>query len=72
MNDEGFNFNIMTTTFKSVISCNILDLKEKNHCTSFDHAFSKAYKYVATNEFFCKALKFLSIKLVQFDMQKYI
>jgi hypothetical protein len=62
----------MTTTFKSVISCNILGLKEKIHCTCFDHAFFKAYSYVVTNEFFCKALKFLSIKLVQFDMQKNI
>jgi hypothetical protein len=43
VNDEGFNFNIMSTTFKLVISCNILGLKEKIHCTCFDHAFFKAY-----------------------------
>ncbi len=54
VNDEGFNFNTMTTTFKSIVSCDILGLKGKNHSTCFDHAFFKAYQQVGTNEIFCK------------------
>ncbi len=41
--DEGSNLNTMTTSLKSIISCDMLGLEESFQGTCFGHAFSKAY-----------------------------
>jgi hypothetical protein len=38
--DEGFNMNIMTTTLKSIVSCDMLGLEESFQGVCFGHAFS--------------------------------
>jgi hypothetical protein len=43
--DEGFNLNIMTTTLKSIVSCDMLGLEG----ICFGHAFFKACQYATTN-----------------------
>jgi hypothetical protein len=40
--DEGSNLNTITITLKSIVSCEVLDLKENFQGTCFGHAFSKA------------------------------
>ncbi len=52
MNGEKYNLNMMIIIFKSIISCNILGLEENFQGTCFDHAFSKAYYYATTHDFF--------------------
>jgi hypothetical protein len=52
MNGEKYNLNIMIIIFKSIISCNILGLKENFQGTCIDHAFFKAYYYVTIHDFF--------------------
>jgi hypothetical protein len=46
--DEGSNMNTMTTTLKSIVSCDMLGLEEKFQGTYFGHAFSKACQYATT------------------------
>jgi hypothetical protein len=70
--DEGFYLNTMITSLKSMISCNVLDLKESFQGTCFDHAFSKMCQYATTYEKNYKRLKYLSIKIAQGDLQKCI
>jgi hypothetical protein len=53
----------MTTTFKYVVNCEVLGLKESFSGTRFGYAFSKTYEYVTTKErVLCKNLKYVSIK----------
>jgi len=63
--DEGFNLNIMTTTVKLVLSCDVMGLEESFHRTCFGHAFSKTHQYATINEIFCKGLRYISIKVAQ-------
>ncbi len=60
--DEGFYLNIVITSLKSILSCDVLGLKKKFQGTCFNHAFSKVCQYATTYEFFYKSLKYLSIK----------
>jgi hypothetical protein len=62
----------MTTSLKSLVSCNVLGLKESFQGTCFDHAFSKVCQYATTYEKNYKSLRNLSIKAAQGDLQKCI
>jgi hypothetical protein len=66
--DEGFYLNTMTTSLKSIVSCNVLGLKESFQGTCFDHAFSKVCQYAITYEIFYKGLRYFSIKATQGDL----
>ncbi len=66
--DEGSNLNTMTTTLKSIVSCDMLGLEEIFQSTCFGHAFSKACQYVTTKEKVCKDLQYVSIKFAQKDL----
>jgi hypothetical protein len=71
--DEGSNLNTsMTATLQSIVNYNILGLQESFQGSCFGHAFSKAFQYATTDEKVCKGLKYVSIKTIQFDLQKYI
>ncbi len=48
--DEGSNLDDMTTTLKSIVSCDMLGLEESFQGTCFGHAFSKPCQYVTTKE----------------------
>ncbi len=50
----------MTTSLKSIVSCNVLGLKESFQGTCFDHAFSKMCQYATTYEKIYKGLRNLS------------
>jgi hypothetical protein len=66
--DEGYNLNIMTTTLKSIINCDVLGLEESFQRTCFGHAFSKACSYATIDENFCKGLRYVSINATQGDL----
>jgi len=70
--DEGFYLNIMTTSLKSIVSCNVLGFKESFQGTCFDHAFSKMCQYATTYEKNYKGLRYLSIKVAQGNLKKCI
>ncbi len=54
--DEGSNMNTMTTTLKSIVSCDMLGLEESFQGICFGHAFSKACQYAIAKEKVCKDL----------------
>jgi hypothetical protein len=66
--DEGCNLNIMTTTLKSIINCDVLSLEKSFQITCFGHAFSKACSYATIDEIFCKGLGYVSIDATQGDL----
>ncbi len=66
--DEGSNLNTMTTGLKFVVSCDILGLIESFEGSCCGHAFSKVYQYVSTNEKISKGLKYVFVKIAQFDL----
>jgi hypothetical protein len=66
--DEGSNLNTMTTTLKSIVSCDLLGLEESFQGTCFGHAFSKACQYATIEEKVCKDLQYVSIKFAQGDL----
>ncbi len=68
--DERSNLITMTTTLKSIIKCEVIDLNEKFQGNCFGHVFSKACQYAITNEKVCKNLWFISIKYAQLNLQK--
>jgi hypothetical protein len=70
--NEGFNMNTMTTTLKSIISCDMLGLEESFQGIYFGHASSKACQYATTKEKVCKDLRYVLIKSIQGDLQKCI
>jgi hypothetical protein len=41
LKDEGFNLNTMTTTLKSIVSCDMLGLEESFQSICSSHAFFK-------------------------------
>jgi hypothetical protein len=49
-------------TLKFVVSCDVLGLEENFQRTCFGHAFIKTCQYATIDEFFCKCLRFISIK----------
>ncbi len=58
--DEGSNLNTMSTTLKSIVSCDILGLEESFQGTCFGHAFSKACRHAITKEKICKNLRYVN------------
>ncbi len=62
----------MIIALKFVVSCDILGLTKNIQGSYFGHAFSKAYQYASIDEIFCKGLKYVSIKIAQFDLHKCI
>jgi hypothetical protein len=58
----------MIIVLKVIVSYDILSLEESYQDTCFEHAFSKAYQYVTTNELFCKNLTYDFIKITQKDL----
>jgi len=66
--DEGSNMNTMTTTLKSIVSCDMLGLEESLQGTCFGHAFSKACQYATIEEKVYKDLQYVSIKSAQGDL----
>jgi hypothetical protein len=65
--DEGSNLNVMTTTLKSIMRCEVLGLDENFQNTCFGIFFSKVCQYVIIDEKVCKNLKFVSIKSAHLD-----
>jgi hypothetical protein len=66
--DEGFNLNTITTTLKSIVSCDVLNLEENFQKTCFGHAFFIACQHATTYEKVCKSLRYVSIKVAQGDL----
>jgi hypothetical protein len=62
----------MTTTLQFVVNCEVLGMEESFQGICFGHAFFKACQYRIDEEFFCKNLKYVSIKSTQSYLQKYI
>jgi hypothetical protein len=52
--DEGSNLNIMCTTLKSIISCEVLGLGDSFQGIIFGHAFFKSCQCATTYEKFAK------------------
>jgi hypothetical protein len=48
--DEISNMNIMITTLKSIVSCDMLGLEESFQGICFGHAFSKPCQYAIAKE----------------------
>ncbi len=61
--DDGFYLNTMITSLKSIVSYNVLGLKESFQGTCFDHAFPKVCQYATTYEKNYKGLRFYLSKL---------
>jgi hypothetical protein len=70
--DEGFNLNAMTSALKFVISFETLNLQENVNGTCFGHVFSKTCQYAIINEKVYRNLKYVSIKVIQANLQKCI
>ncbi len=66
------DLNNMTITLKFVVSCDILGLKKNIQGSYFGHAFFKAYQYASIDDKNCKGLKYVSIKIAQFNFKKCI
>ncbi len=66
--DEGSNLNTMTTTLKSIVSCDMLGLEENFQDTYFGHVFSKACQYAIIRGKNCKDLQHVSIKSIQGEL----
>jgi hypothetical protein len=62
----------MTITLKSVVNCDILGLAKEIQGNYFCHAFFKAYLYLLADVKVYKGLKYVSIKIAQFNLQKCI
>jgi hypothetical protein len=62
--DEGAHFNTMTTTLKSIISCETL-CDGKFLGTSFGYGFTKACQYATSKNRILGGLKYVAIKCAQ-------
>jgi len=68
--DEGYKLNIITSTLKSAISCDVLGLEESFWKICFGHAFLKTCQYAITYE---KSLQRFKVYIYQScleDLQK--
>jgi GTP-sensing pleiotropic transcriptional regulator CodY len=63
--DEGAHFNTMTTTLKSIISCETLCVMENFQGTSFGYGFTKACQYATSKKRNFGSLKYVAIKCAQ-------
>ncbi len=62
----------MIITLEIVASWDILGLEESYQGICFKHAFSNACQYAIMDEFFCKDLTYVCIKIAQGYLQKCI
>lgn len=69
--NKGANLNVMTMVLKFG-NCEILGSNESFEGTCFGHSFSKTWQYVTTRKEFAKKIKYMSIKVVQLNVQKCI
>jgi hypothetical protein len=67
--DEGTNFTNMTTTLKSIISCETLSLPIPFDCAYFKHAMSKVVQFVTNNDKISKNLALNNVKSTQTSFQ---
>jgi hypothetical protein len=70
--DEGINLKTMATTLKSLISCEVLDLKSLFDSACFGHAMSMATQYDTNDDKISMDLKPISVKSSQTSFQSYI
>lgn len=70
--DEGINLKTMATTLKSMISCEVLDLKSLFDSACFGHAMSMATQYDTNDDKISMDLKPISVKSSQTSFQSYI
>jgi hypothetical protein len=61
--DEGFNLNTIATTLKSIVNCDLLNLKENFQRTCFGHVFLKGVKMQQHRKKFTKAYDMYLSKL---------
>ncbi len=69
---EGANLNGMIATSKLVVNCEALNVIESFLGTCSIHAFFKACQHSTYHERMSKDLKYVSIKLVQANLQKIV
>jgi hypothetical protein len=62
----------MIITLKFIVSYDILGLAKKFSRVVFWHTFLKACQYALVDKKICKGLKYVFIKIVQFDLHKCI
>ncbi len=67
--DEGSNLNIMATTLKSIVSCDILGLEESFQGTCFGDAFSKVCQHATIEG---KCLQRLTICVDQICSKRFV
>jgi len=70
--DEGTNLGTMTTTLKSVLSCEALNLLAPFDGACFGHAMNKTIQYVTNDDKVSKGLGPISVKSMQASLQAYI
>jgi hypothetical protein len=70
--DEGSNLNAMTSTLKSIISCETLGLQKKFNGTYFGHFFPKHVNMLLLMKQVCKNLRYVYIKTTPTHFQKCI
>jgi hypothetical protein len=61
--DEGVNFNTMTSTLRSIMSCGILRLEESFNGSCFKHVFSKACQYGTVEGKVYKDMRFVQLRM---------
>jgi hypothetical protein len=69
MNDT---FNAMTNVLKFVVSYDNLNLEETFQVTFLGHVFLESCQYFIVYEKSYKNFKYVCIKFVQLDLQKYL
>ncbi len=62
----------MTTTLKSIVSYESLNMMECFQGTYFEHAYFKASQYAIVEEKVFRGLKYVSLKFAQANLQKRI
>jgi hypothetical protein len=70
--DEGANLNTLATALTSVVTCDVLGLKNPYSGTCFGHLMSKVCQYGTYSDTICKSMKHVSVKNAQSTLQKTI
>jgi hypothetical protein len=60
--DKGSNLSNMTTTFKTIMKCEVLSLDESFQGTCFDHFFYRVCQYAIIDEKVYRNFIFVSIE----------
>ena len=70
--DEGTNLITLANALSSVVSCDVLGLKEPYSGTCFGHVMSKVCQYGTNSDTICASMKHVSLKNAQSTLQKTI